>query len=254
MGGVTRRPKKRRRSPNTKAQERRVILQKHGTDPFGSRRLPARVDDLVAGGRVDDIVALGRALESPGRRYNRRGSAMKDGASFKTHPIARLTEDGIDYGGRPQPGDEIGYGMDPYRTDDCFQAAIATCTQIPIEQVPDLQLDKRLSEGTSPEEISRASWDRIDWWAVKRRLRLTYFDHVPVPRERWIGVIEYRGPVPTEHHASGGNHGFTDHCLVMCHDRLVFDPSCSVRVPAGMRLLCFDPKDITYGISFDKEE
>ena len=41
---------------------------------------------------------------------------------------------------------------------------------------------------------------------------------VPAPRHRWVGVVI----------ASDEDNPFSDHCLVMCHDRLVFDPSCSV--------------------------
>lgn len=47
---------------------------------------------------------------------------------------------------------------------------------------------------------------------------------------------------------------FNDHCLVMSHDRLIFDPSCSVIVPKGMQTLTYRPDQITYGISFNKEE
>jgi hypothetical protein len=178
----------------------------------------------------------------------------------RIHPIVRLTDEGIDWGVQPQPGDEIGYGMHPYRTDDCLQAAIATATQVPIEQVPSLDLHERRERGEDPEEISRDCWERIDRWATKRSLALTFWDQVPPARDRWIGVVL----------AEAGDHAyaveggrlvlsdtsgaFNDHCLVMSWDRLVFDPSCSIKLPPGLDTEIYDTSQIGYGISFDGKE
>jgi hypothetical protein len=82
------------------------------------------------------------------------------------HPIVCLGKEGPDWGRPPRDGDEIGYGMHPFRTDDCLRAAIATVTQIPIEQVPDLGLDDCVRRGEDPEEISVNSWGRIEDWAA----------------------------------------------------------------------------------------
>lgn len=85
-------------------------------------------------------------------------------------------------------------------------------------------------------------------------------DDLPVPRRRWIGVcvsellhrVDYdEAGHPFHRHDAGG---LNDHCLVMCHERLIFDPSCSVLVPPGTQLWGYYPDDIDYGISFDKEE
>jgi hypothetical protein len=178
----------------------------------------------------------------------------------RIHPIVRLTDEGIDWGVQPQPGDEIGYGMHPYRTDDCLQAAIATATQVPIEQVPSLDLHERRERGEDPEEISRSCWERIARWADKRDLVLTFWDQEPPARERWIGVVlaENSGNAYT---VEGGRlvlsdvaDAFNDHCLVMSYNRLVFDPSCSVRLPPGRDHEAPDPSMIGYGISFEKKE
>jgi len=184
--------------------------------------------------------------------------------SVKTHPVVRLTEHGIDYGTEPQPGDEVGYAMDPYRTDDCFQAAIASATQVPIEQVPDLALDQRLWRGDDPEQVSDTSWERIQRWASKCGLALTFHSEVPVERSRWLGVcvaghsdraaFEIRPDGTWAERKDEVPPAFNDHCLVMSHARLIFDPSCSVRLPPGMQLMKYTPNHITYGISFDKEE
>lgn len=230
-----------RRAERSLPKERRVVLHRPpGRDQFGSMepgRSPAR----------GDRGAWAREWE----RASRSGR--------KTHPVVRLTEHGIDYGTEPRPGDEIGYCMDPYRTDDCLQAAIATATQVAVEQVPDLELDRRLDSGGDPEEVSRTSWERIDRWASERGLALMFWERVPVPRRRWIGVVISpntgatvirRGRVSRDYDEPA----FNDHCLVMEHERLVFDPSCSVRTPPGMQVMGYRPDMIDYGISFDKEE
>ncbi len=157
------------------------------------------------------------------------------------HPIVRLTEQGIDWGVCPEPGDEIGYAMHPHRGDDCLSAAIATCTQIPIEQVPDLKLNHRSRVGESADEISRTSWERIERWAKRQALALVVSHEVPMPLDRWIGVTEGTTPL-------GG------HSLVMSHDRLFFNPSCSVHLPGrATGRWRYDPSEITYGIAFHRK-
>lgn len=182
----------------------------------------------------------------------------------RTYPVVRLTESGIVWGAHPGPGDEIGYCMDPWRTDDCLQAAIATVLQVPIQQVPCLELEEKSREpGADLDAISQEAWARITTWATKRLLRLTFHDRVPVARERWIGVCgapsrqtyhlepdRLGRPVPVPDTQEGLN----DHCLVMCHDRLVFDPACSVNPPPGFAVARYNPSMIDYGITFDTEE
>lgn len=234
------------RQVQRRTRERRVVLQRpDGVDHLGSR-VSEHSDEASPEASSQWWREWTRGTKSP----------------FKTHPVVRLTEHGIDWGAAPRPGDEVGYGMDPYRTDDCLQAAVATATQVPIEEVPDFALDRRLKRGDNVDEISRTTWERVDGWASKRGLALMYWkgDEVPVPRERWIGVIASSNTgTRTVVDASGRmirteGAAFNDHCLVMSHERLVFDPSCSVKVPPGMRMLCCDPAQITYGISFEKEE
>ena len=161
---------------------------------------------------------------------------------MKVHPIVRLTDDGPDYGSWPRPGDDIGFGMDPYRRDDCFSAAIATALQHPIERVPDLRLDERVKAGEDPVEVSRTSWGRIARWADGLG-RLVIHEQVPVDRGRWIGVCA----------DPEGSWMLGDHCLVMSRDRFVFDPSISLKRPPGTTVMSFSPSDIDYG-GFDPKE
>jgi hypothetical protein len=134
--------------------------------------------------------------------------------------------------------------MDPFATDNCLAAAIATVTQIPIAQVPELKVDKRLAQGEDPEDVSRTSWERIATWASKRGLRPLFHEQVPVPLRRWIGVVVVQDDCDP----------YGDHCLVMCHDRIIFEPSCTVRPGPGFEVKRFRPDDITYGLSFQKEK
>jgi hypothetical protein len=222
--------KNKRRPPRTRGRpaQARVLLQR-----------PHNVDDVGV-----------RTTRSEGGNWDRSAAEWVRGYlnPRRIHPVVRLTEDGIDWGTAPRTGDEIGYAMDPYRLDTCFQAAIATCVQAPIEQVPDLALDRRLDDGEDPVEINRDSWARIDRWATNRGFAMRLHLTVPLQRHRWIGVTVWDGDRST------ARTPFQDHCLVMTDDRVVFDPSCSVRLPAGKRLLRSDPSQISYGITFDEME
>lgn len=236
----TKKRRKKKIGPRTGGRPRRVLLQPHR--PVDERGKSLRWDGQSGSFSAWEASRI-RALQS----------------SFRTYPIARLTEDGIDWGVNPGPGDEIGYGMHPYLTDDCLEAAIATTTQVPIEQVPNFALLERRDRGEDPDEITRSTWERIGQWAFKRGLVLTFWDEPPAPRDRWIGVVPssaeetmvLEGGRITRSDSEGG---FNDHCLVMSGSELVFDPACGIRLPPGMRTQIYKTTEITYGISFDKEE
>lgn len=160
-------------------------------------------------------------------------------------PVVRLGEN------------EVGYCMDPERTDDCLRPAVATALQVPVEQVPDPRLDQRLARGDDPEEIGRDTWVRLMEWLDRRGLQLSIHRDVPVARERWIGVCP--GGVPTENQVAlarlmgfqfRGN-PFADHCLVMSHDEILFDPAISLRLPRGVRTRAWRPSQVAYGLTFD---
>ena len=160
----------------------------------------------------------------------------------------------------PLENGETGYGMSPGRTDDCFQAAIATALQVPIEQVPDLRLDKRLAAGDDRDEIDRQSWLRLAEWLGRLGLWMTFHEDPPFQRERWVGVVFGRdrlvgAPVPG---APAGvvwrDNPFTDHCLVMARNTIAFDPAVTQRLHPGVRPFPWQAHDVDYGITFDRME
>ncbi len=104
------------------------------------------------------------------------------------------------------------------RVDDCLQAAIASCAQIPMPLVPDLQIDRQRALGREPEEIERVITQKLIAWTEANGLTIMFHPTVPTTG-RWIGVVpDERGP-------------YLDHCLLMNGRDVLFDPA-SV-LPAG---------------------
>lgn len=88
-----------------------------------------------------------------------------------------------------QPGFEtagdgtIGFGSDPARTDDCLRPAIATLTQIAVEEGPDPRLDQRLLVGEHYGDVNREAWGGLIRWAESRGLRINLHETVPLKRD-----------------------------------------------------------------------
>ena len=84
-------------------------------------------------------------------------------------------------------------------------------------------------------------WKQVDAWLSRRGLRMVVHRKVPARKRRWIGVIHHPG-------------AFQGHCIVMCHDRFLFDPLSfmdEIRSPGQLpRARRYKPEDITYGVSF----
>jgi hypothetical protein len=119
------------------------------------------------------------------------------------------------------------------RHDDCWTAAVATALQIPIGELPDPRLDYRLEDGESPEDINRSAWQEFGQFLDSRGLHMSMHRNVPVPMDRWVGVVELPGD-------------FCSHSLVMDRGDVIFDPSFDMFRP-------FDPVLITRGYSFTNE-
>lgn len=134
-------------------------------------------------------------------------------------------------GRRPQrlADGTLGWAVRDNRADDCFTAAVATCLQVPIEEIPDPAIDSRLAAGETIEEIDTAARDQFERWLASRDLEMVLHRNVPARRLRWIGVVPLRG-------------AFNDHCLVMSRDALLFDPS----GPTDF----FTADDVRFGLSF----
>jgi hypothetical protein len=130
----------------------------------------------------------------------------------------------------------VGYYM--RRTDDCLQAAIASCLQIPPHLVPDLHIDDQVRAGKDPEEIERATSATLNRWTERRGLTIMIHPQPPTSDRRWIGVVRTNGM-------------FNDHCLLMCKRERLFNPL-GIPTPQGLE----DPYnlvEIDYGITLRKE-
>lgn len=135
------------------------------------------------------------------------------------------------------PDGTVGYFERGTRTDDCFTACLATCLQVPIDEVPDPRIDERLSGGEAPEEIARSAWDGLARWLASRGLRIVMHESAPVELPRWIGTVEFPGH-------------FNDHSVVMSGGEILFDPVDHSR--HERRVCAFTLSDVGKGFSFQR--
>jgi hypothetical protein len=120
------------------------------------------------------------------------------------------------------------------RGDDCIQAAIATCLQIPIYKVPDLHIDQQFYGGKDPEEIDRGIDEKLTRFA--RQHSITVKSHVArLPTSgRWIGVVSQPGL-------------YSDHCLVMDGRECLFET-----MGDELGSIDYGHSDIDYGITLER--
>ena len=247
--------KKRRREGERRSPERSLAERREAEQRRAARRERRERRKAEARGERAQREAERPAHLPPAESRLSTPGALDSGARMtmvRGHPVVSLVED----------GSEIGYCMRPTGTDDCFRAALATATQIPVEQVPDLRLDRRLRKGEDVERINRESWERMAEWLDGRGLELVFHRDVPVDRERWVGVC--RGPteataaVATAAGFRLGDNPFNNHCLVMSYGDIVFDPAIGLELsdwlPRGARLRSWHPSQVVYGVSFDPKE
>jgi hypothetical protein len=128
------------------------------------------------------------------------------------------------------------------RTDDCVQASIASLIQMPMYEVPDLQIDKHIAEGRDDEALERSVGHQFSQWMEKHSLTMYRHVNPPLLAKRWIGVV------------STGNE-VNDHCLVMTGHDCVWDTS--HMLPPGKHEPIaahdiFTPRDINYGITIER--
>jgi hypothetical protein len=129
------------------------------------------------------------------------------------------------------------------RPDQCFQAAVATCLQVPMDEVPDWRLDARSRAGECPDEIARDGWKELSRWLDARGLRIVTHRQMFPRMRRWIGVTD-----------ADPNYAFSRHSLVMSGaeilhsgDNFLTDPRSNVRYH-------WKPSDVAYGFSFQSRK
>jgi hypothetical protein len=130
------------------------------------------------------------------------------------------------------PDGSVGYYVRLPRIDECWAAAVATCIQVPLSELPDDRIDERLEAGEDPEEINRSSWEETRRWLAERRLRMLVHRKVPAARRRWIGIVPDRRP-------------FKAHCLVMDRGKIIFDPTPNMDLFRN-----FTASEVRWGFSF----
>jgi hypothetical protein len=141
-----------------------------------------------------------------------------------------------------------GYLVLAPRTDTCWQAALATCLQVPIAQCPDPHHDERVAAGEDPEDVDEDGWRMTEDWLDDRGLKLVEHRTLPARRRRWIGVISA-----------------WQHCLVMAGPNVLFDPTFDYtlaalsklvsprQLAAAIRTRTFGGRDLDLGYSFDRK-
>ena len=138
------------------------------------------------------------------------------------------------------PDGSLGWFM--RRRDDCLQAAIASVLQVPITEVPDAHIDRRLRKGEDPDELNRQMWAELAEWLAGRGLEVVVHPSVPVPADRWIGIVPKEGD-------------FQSHCLVMSHEELLHDPARGIaEFERQQKVRIWGPDDVMFGLTFEPRQ
>jgi hypothetical protein len=122
------------------------------------------------------------------------------------------------------------------RTDDCLQAAIATCLQIPPHEVPDLHIARQLFAGKDPEEIDRGIARTMGRWEDEHGVTVRYHARPPTSARRWIGVVTETAD-------------YDDHCLLLSRRDRLFDPA---NLLPSVTVSQYDATDCDYGITIER--
>jgi hypothetical protein len=152
--------------------------------------------------------------------------------------------------GSRERGREAGYFQMPLRdgttgyfqrrTDDCLQAAIASCLQIPPYLVPDLQIDQQRIDDKEPEEIEGAGWQAMGRWMHKNGVTIKVHPGPKTTSRRWIGVV------------TSAYDSSTDHCLLMSGRDCLFDAASLVPPGKDEPVSMYEHADIDYAITIEQ--
>lgn len=178
----------------------------------------------------------------------------------------------------------VGYYMLQSRHDDCLRAALATMLQVSPPDVPDPRLDERTQAGDDPDVVVAESWTALEQWLSGRGQILSCHDE-PLficnsdPKwKRWIGVCSggdgadalttveavlatglvnraaRRGSVIEQVLNDPTRVRYSEHCLVMSYDELLFDPGSTIEPPPGFAPRVWDTSEISWGITIEPKE
>lgn len=127
--------------------------------------------------------------------------------------------------------------------DDCLMIAVATVLQVPPEELPDLRPLERYRAGEELDTIITSAWDSLRRCVTERGLHICFHSKpLPTHLRRWIGVCW---------DDQGQRLPFSDHCLVMAGQKVIFDPS-AWKVDLGVR--AWTARQVHYGISFPEQK
>lgn len=195
-----------------------------------SRRQELAAQEILAGdAQFQREVNLARRRNRDGTELSEKENRRHESAVRRAHAL--VTPSTVRLQDRT-----TGY-FAPGRLDRCFSCAIATVLQIPLDEVPDTNIDSRLyRHKTSRTKVLRDSWNLYVEWCDARGRAMIYHEAInPPPEGRWIGVCPYgRGP-------------FDNHCLVLTDSTVIFNPSTFPHLQLGPPLT---GADVRWGISF----
>lgn len=153
---------------------------------------------------------------------------------------------GVPIGGSRDEGARLGYFETPLsdgslgyymrRVEDCLQAAIASCAQIPMHLVPDWNLDERRAQGVDPEQITQESSQQLVRWATRLGIVIRIHPVPPKHARRWIGIVK-----------TGSGFG-GDHSLLMHRSDVLFNPW----LPPMTEADCLEPGTPDWGITLER--
>jgi hypothetical protein len=265
---------------------------REGTDRR-ERELRAQIDAARGELRAEigqvGAALTGRPFRAPSALTADRLGDLRNDARFAPYLGLRAEPLGGARPVVPLPDGGVGYCMTPGRMDGCFPPAIATCLQVPVEEVPDAHADERRVRGDTPDNvIVEDGWAAWYAWAYEHGWEIAIHDDAfPVDRERWIGVVTMpmslandllglgldgsslpRGRAAVDamlevartcgdEEVAGLIHDairFRTHAVVMCRDRVYHDPAIGLVPPPGQRHTPWDLADVVFGVSFNKRK
>jgi hypothetical protein len=210
---------------------------------LAGRALDSLLDDYTYGpGSQDERAA--RFIEGlpAGKARLRRALYRKRMTPLEPVPIEGDVGRGLQagyFGHRLRDGT---FGYLQRRLDDCLQAAVASLLEVPMHEVPDLNLHKQiLSGGCDQKDVLRAANERMDRWIAQSGLTVNCHAAPPISG-RWIGVV-----LGSDSDVANG-----DHCLLMSGRDCLFDPAEYVPPSGDRPASLLGIEDVDYAITIER--